>query len=105
VLLKVFFGSQAAPGVIAAQIKGCRDRYQQDLVRYLHLQQLITEVHGVAPDSPYFLMAVRYGIAEARAMLAWADESLLALEEAGMSHGEQKKLQASGEKARLGDEQ
>jgi DNA-binding PadR family transcriptional regulator len=81
VLLKVFFGRQAAPGVIAAQIRGCRDRYEQDLARYLDIEQMVPAVHAGSPDLPYFLISVRFGIAEARAILAWADESLHALEE------------------------
>ena len=78
-LLKVFFGSRAEPGVIAAQVELWRKRYASDLERYLEIEQIIPTIDEGNPGLPFFLMTVRYGIAEARALVGWCEETLLEL--------------------------
>jgi PadR family transcriptional regulator AphA len=79
-LLKVFFGARAELGAIAAQTAGWRKRYAADLERYEHiLPKLEAECAG-HPGLPFWQMTVRYGIAEARMVMAWCDETLMELQ-------------------------
>jgi PadR family transcriptional regulator AphA len=79
-LLKVFFGSHAPPEMIAEQVRRYRERYVNDLERYLQIEQMLPAIYEGREGLPYFLMSVRYGIAEAKAIVAWADESLETLQ-------------------------
>jgi DNA-binding PadR family transcriptional regulator len=79
-LLKVFFGDQAEPGVIAAQVQRSRERFEADLERYQATQRKIEALYGDHPAMPYWRMTVRYGQAEARMVMAWCDETLKQLQ-------------------------
>jgi DNA-binding PadR family transcriptional regulator len=79
-LLKVFFGDLAEPGVIAAQVRMFRKRFEADLARYEATQHRIETMYPHHPAMPYWRMTVRYGMAEARTVMAWCDETLAELQ-------------------------
>ena len=57
-----------------------RARFAADLERYIALEPQIKERQRDKPGLPYYLMALNYGCIEARAILAWADETLASLD-------------------------
>jgi PadR family transcriptional regulator AphA len=79
-LLKVFFGSKAEPGAIAAHVRARRERYVASLARYDGIAEHIASMEG-DPNAPFYLMTVRYGIAEVKALIGWCDETLAVLEQ------------------------
>jgi DNA-binding PadR family transcriptional regulator len=80
-LLKVFFGNRAAPGVTAKQVEVWRKRYADDLERYEEILRRVQADHAGNPAMPYWCITLRYGIAEAKASVAWCDETLVELED------------------------
>ena len=79
-LLKMFFGSRAERGALRGHVAAWQARYEEDLARYLEIERTLPAVRAGSPGLPYFLMTVRYGIAEARALLGWCGETLRELE-------------------------
>jgi DNA-binding PadR family transcriptional regulator len=75
-LLKLFFGETAERGVLAEQVRVWKQRYAADLQRYVGIEQKLEMMHGHDAGMPYWRMTVRYGMAEARMILAWCDETL-----------------------------
>jgi DNA-binding PadR family transcriptional regulator len=75
-LLKLFFGDKAERGVLAEQVRTWRQRYAADLERYVGIEQKLETMHGHEAGMPYWRMTVRYGMAEARMIVAWCDETL-----------------------------
>lgn len=80
-LLKIFFGDRAAPGVITAQVHAWQQRFAADLARYEATQHKLQTEYATHPAMPYWRMTVRYGIAEAKTILAWCAETIAELEE------------------------
>ena len=69
-LLKILFGFVATPDAVRAQIAAYRRLLERNLAAFERQEA------GLADDEPvYSLIALRHGIARARATLAWADEA------------------------------
>jgi PadR family transcriptional regulator AphA len=83
-LLKIFFGDQAQRGAIAAQVVARRERLEEDLQRYEAKLIWMETAMARHPGMPYWKMTVRYGIAEAKALIAWCDETFAELEKRGL---------------------
>lgn len=83
-LLKLFFGAEGSTTTMREQIAATRAVYAADLQRYEFIVAKLQQTRAHLAGFPYWMMTVRYGQAEARAMLAWADESLAALDEVEM---------------------
>lgn len=79
-LLKLFFGEHAQATAMRAQIEAMRASYVVDLQRYDGIAAGMRKTHGHLAGFPYWMMTLRYGQSEAEAMVAWADESLAALD-------------------------
>ena len=79
-LLKVFFGGQSDVETVRAHVLETRARSAADLERYIALEPQLKERQCNNPGLPYYLMALNYGCIEARAILAWADETLASLD-------------------------
>ena len=86
-LLKLFFGSPAESGVLVAQVESWRTRYASDLERYVELEKQIPERQKGHPGLPFFLMTLRYGIVEAKALVGWCDETLAELKKLDEAKG------------------
>ena len=69
-LLKILFGFVATPDAVRAQIAAYRRLLERNLAAFERQEA------GLPDDDPvYSLIALRHGIARARATLAWADEA------------------------------
>jgi DNA-binding PadR family transcriptional regulator len=88
-LLKLFFGSRAKSGMLAAHVESWRARYASDLERYLELEKQIPVRQKDHPGLPFFLMTLRYGIVEAKALVGWCDETLQELRKQAMGNKEE----------------
>lgn len=83
-LLKVYFGDRAEPGAIAAQVVAERERCEDELERYeAALMRMETE-HARHPALAYWKMTVRCGVLQAKATIAWCDETFVELEKRGL---------------------
>jgi PadR family transcriptional regulator AphA len=82
-LLKLFFGDKAERGVLEEQVRAWQVRYEDDLRRYAGIEKMLETTLGHEPGMPYWRMTVRYGIAEARMIIAWCDETLAEFERQG----------------------
>lgn len=77
-LLKVFLGRHAGPGVTAAHV-AARRRVLDGLLRSFQSTDAELAVDS-SPDAPYWRLTVRHGIAMTRALRDWCDEALHTLE-------------------------
>ena len=69
-LLKILFGFAASPEAVRAQIAAYRRLLERNLAAFERQEA------GLPPEEPvYSRIALRHGIARARATLAWADEA------------------------------
>jgi DNA-binding PadR family transcriptional regulator len=75
-LLKLFFGPLAAPGVLRAQIEEHRARQQTHLEQLDALAEQAAREEAHNPNLPYWLLTVDYGRAALRALIAWSDDVL-----------------------------
>jgi PadR family transcriptional regulator AphA len=75
-LLKLFFGDRAAPGAMQAQLRAAHARAAADLQRYTAIEQHMEREYAAMPGMPFWRMTVRFGLAEARATLDWAEAAL-----------------------------
>ena len=83
-LLKVYFGDKADRGMIAAHVVAERERCEEKLERYeAALVRMVTQ-YALHPAMPYWRMTARCGILQAKATIAWCDETLAELEKRGL---------------------
>ena len=78
-LLKLFFGRQVAAETNIRQIETFRNAQQQDLERYAKIRKELTTTHKDPADVAYWLMALRFGESQKRALLTWCEETLAEL--------------------------
>jgi len=79
-LLKLFFGVLAPPGSLRAHLLATRARYAADLARYERNPQQLEANFAGNPGLPFWLTTLSYGMAEARMIVAWCDETIITLE-------------------------
>jgi PadR family transcriptional regulator AphA len=75
-LLKLFFGDRAELPRMRELVEVRRAELVADLRRYEGTARSITEQYEGHPGLRFWLMTVRYGMAEAKALIAWCDECL-----------------------------
>ncbi len=80
-LLKLFFGANGSLECTREQVMAERERFRAALERYTLFEPEIRRRQAGRPALPFFLMTLRYGIAEAKAVIDWADETLRSLDE------------------------
>jgi DNA-binding PadR family transcriptional regulator len=81
VLLKLFFARGAPPGTAGRLLRAFRSEHVARLQRYAaEEQRLRAERAEYADDLPYWLATLSYGRHVSRALVAWCDESLAALD-------------------------
>jgi len=78
-LLKLFFGAQAAPEAVIGYVERMAkiERGFQEKFRQIE-RELLSQMRRY-PDVPYWRMAARFGQLELEAHLRWAEETLKAL--------------------------
>jgi PadR family transcriptional regulator, regulatory protein AphA len=80
-LLKLFFGVEGDVEAARAHVLATRAQYIADLERFAGLESMLKSSQSRNPGLPYFLMTLNYGFIEARAIVAWADQTLASLDE------------------------
>ncbi len=78
-LLKLFFGNLAAPENVQEHITERRRLAAESLARFERMEPEMRREHAGHAGLPFWLMTLRYGIAEAQMTLAWCDETLAEL--------------------------
>ena len=78
-LLQVFFGRHAAPGVLRGHLDRHRARLEEARSSYRDLERLVGSQDS--PDRTYWLITVRHGLALVEAGLAWNAEATALLDE------------------------
>jgi PadR family transcriptional regulator, regulatory protein AphA len=71
-LLKVFFGAQMSREALAGHIQRKRDEAARDLAEFREIEQRIRD----APQFYFGYVTLRWGLAQSRAWIRWADEIL-----------------------------
>ena len=79
-LLKLFFGNLGDVADTREQVLATRERFAADIQRYTALEPELRERQSRNPGLPYYRLTLNYGLAEARAVVSWADETLAALD-------------------------
>lgn len=75
-LLKIFFGGQMSAEALVGHVRRKREQASRELAEYRSIEQ---RIHG--DEASYFgYVTLRWGLAEARAWIGWADEILRELE-------------------------
>ena len=80
-LLKLFFGNLSSLETVWGQVEARRKELVADLGRYDGIERDLQRRHAGEAGLPFWLMTVRYGKAEAKALVTWCEETLGALEE------------------------
>ena len=80
VLLKLFFARNAPPGTAAHLLRAFRAEHVARLERYTAEDRRLRVERGSFADLPYWLATLSYGRHVSRALVAWCDESLAALD-------------------------
>ncbi len=89
-LLKLFFGANGCLRDAREQVRAERSRFLADLERYRLMEPVLGARSAGRPGLPFYWMTLRYGIAEAEAVIVWADETLRSLDEIEMGHEERR---------------
>jgi DNA-binding PadR family transcriptional regulator len=77
ILLKVYFGAHAAPGVLARHVAAYRAERARQLAV---LERVLAELRSAnGDDARHLRLTISAGVHAARAALAWCDESLIEL--------------------------
>jgi DNA-binding PadR family transcriptional regulator len=79
-LLKLFFGRQGPIAASKEHVREYRERHEMAGKLYREMMKTIPRERAGHPDLPYWLMTLRLGIHESRALVAWSDETLRELE-------------------------
>lgn len=75
-LLKVFFGREAGPGVIARHIEEIQNSSRILLDSLTGIEAFLEEHPSANPDHPYRVLTLKAGIALARTTLDWCSAAL-----------------------------
>ena len=75
-LLKLFFGARMSNETLAAHVRRKREAAAEELAEYREIEKGIKD----SPESYYGYMTLRWGLAQGRAWIRWADEILREVE-------------------------
>jgi PadR family transcriptional regulator, regulatory protein AphA len=80
-LLKAFFGSNAAPGVMRRHVERFSEQCATEIATYEEIMKTIEGEHARNhPDAPFWKMTVSYGLHHSRALKEWAEETFRVLD-------------------------
>lgn len=84
-LLKLFFGREAAPGVVAGHIHQIQESSRQLLATLTEIEAVVQNHLSQDPHEPYQMLTLKAGVALARTTLDWCESAFatLAAAEAG----------------------
>jgi PadR family transcriptional regulator, regulatory protein AphA len=75
-LLKLFFGTQAGPGVLIGYVEHMARTERALLDEFKRVEHEQIEQNKHYPDAPYWTMVARFGQFELEAHVRWAEETL-----------------------------
>ncbi len=78
-LLKLFFGQHAAPGITLDHVRQYREALAVQIARYAAIEEELTA--DTSAGQPYWLITLRHGFHVSQASLAWCDETINRLTE------------------------
>ena len=78
-LLKLFFGREAAPSVSIGHIREFQDRLKRLLATLLEIETLGRARHGDHPHFPFWMLTHSFGVAQIRSALEWSETALTML--------------------------
>ena len=79
-LLKLFFGSEAAPSISVEHIRSFRERNQRLLATLEAVESLSSKQNASHPGFPFWMLTLSFGFAQLRSALAWSETALAALQ-------------------------
>lgn len=79
-LLKLFFGGRGDVAWSREQVERTRRRLVSDLERYEAIHERLRREHAEDADYEYWVITLRYGERDTRALIEWCDETRGALE-------------------------
>jgi DNA-binding PadR family transcriptional regulator len=90
-LLKIFFGREAAPGVVSAHIHQIQESSRHLLATLAEIEAFVENHPSQNPHEPYQMLTLKAGIALARTTLDWCESALATLStaEARAAHPQQ----------------
>jgi PadR family transcriptional regulator AphA len=80
-LLKLFFGREAAPGSCAAHIRRLRVQQERTATALDALERRLKAERRGHPDLRYWLLAVSFGIERAQSLIDWSELALRAVDD------------------------
>jgi len=93
-LLKLFFGEEAAVTVSIEHVEKYKEVQLQLLEKYRAIEKEIKAKYANDSNLPYWLMTLRYGRHVSQALLQWCDETLVALNKIGRTGRNVQKMKA-----------
>jgi len=78
-LLKLFFASDAGPGVALEQIRRFQEKTRRMLAMLLELQKLGLARSSHYPGFPYWMLTLSYGVGQLKTAIAWSDMAMAAV--------------------------
>lgn len=78
-LLKLFFGREAAPSVSIGHIRAHQEWLRGLLATLLEMETLGRVRNADNPNFPYWMLTLTYGVAQIRAALEWSESALATL--------------------------
>jgi len=93
-LLKLFFGEEAAVTVSIEHVEKYKEVQLQLLEKYSAIEKEIKAKYANDSNLPYWLMTLRYGRHVSQALLHWCDETLVTLNGIGKAGRNTQKLKA-----------
>jgi PadR family transcriptional regulator, regulatory protein AphA len=78
-LLKLFFGREAAPGVLVRHVREFQEKNRRVLATIEEIGQLGRERNARHPHFRYWMLTLEYGVAQIRAALGWSERALKTL--------------------------
>ena len=80
-MLRLFFGRQLGPEACRSLLLEAKAQAERRLAEYEAVRKELLDEEAHAEDRPYWLLTVSAGEHTARAAIAWAEESLAALDD------------------------
>lgn len=73
-LLKLFFGQHVDPATLRALVEEMRAEQERALAKLRGVEQEALEEAHQSPDTPYWMMTLRYGLVMGEAYMRWCDD-------------------------------
>jgi DNA-binding PadR family transcriptional regulator len=78
-LLKLFFGREAAASVSVAHVRTFQEKNRNMLAMLLELEKLARQHNSHLPGFPFWMLTLKFGVAQLRSALEWSDSALVML--------------------------